>query len=201
MARRSQSRETRKTFVVLGDGITEQYYLKHLKEIKGYKYSIRPSLFESITFENAECIINEYISGGCNNIVYLTDYDTIVQQDKTAEFERFKSKFRDCREVLICETMPSIEFWFLLHYEHTTREFRNSGEVERKLKTYLSDYSKAKSFLESKRWVEKLMVDDKLEKAKTSSNQILNQKLSGIYGTHFPFSEVHKAIEKFDSFE
>lgn len=38
MARRSLSRETRKTFVVLGDGITEQYYLKHLKEIKGYKY-------------------------------------------------------------------------------------------------------------------------------------------------------------------
>lgn len=65
----------------------------------------------------------------------------------------------------------------------------------------MADYSKAKSFLESKRWVEKLMVDDKLEKAKTSSNQILNQKLSGIYGTHSPFSEVHKAIEKFDSFE
>jgi len=198
MARRSQRRETKKTFVVLGDGITEQFYLKHLKEIKGYKYSIRPSLFVGITFEKAECIINEYLSGGCNNIIYLTDYDTIVCQDKVTEFNHFKSKYSSCKEVLICETMPSIEFWFLLHFIFTTREFRNSGEVERMLKSYFPDYSKEKSYLESKRWVERLVEGEKLEFAKTNAIKILRKRDSDACGRHLPFSEVHKAIERFE---
>lgn len=201
MARRSQRRETRKTFVVLGDGITEQYYLKHLKEIKGYKYSIRPSLFERINFEKAERIIDEYLCGGCNNIIYLTDYDTIINQNKLYDFRAFKLKYSTFPEVLICETMPSIEFWFLIHYEYTTSEFRNSDEVERRLRTYISDYSKSKSFLESRRWVENLMADNKLEKAKINSKRIIKRMREEVRGPHFAFSEVHNAINLFENNE
>ncbi len=198
MSRRTQRRETRKTFVVLGDGITEQFYLKHLKEIKGYKYSIRPSLFESINFEKAERIIDEYLSGGCNNIVYLTDYDTIVNQGQMIKFKRFKLKYSSYPEVLICETMPSIEFWFLLHYVCTTREFKNSNEAIIELKKHIPDYSKKKIYLEQKDWVEKLFENGKLESAKSNSKRILRIKESNICSNHLPFSEVHKAIDKFE---
>jgi len=71
MARQTGKRLLRTNYTVLGDGQTEQYYLKHLKRLKNYKYAIRPSLFASITFETAEGIIDELLSGDCNQIIYF----------------------------------------------------------------------------------------------------------------------------------
>jgi RloB-like protein len=121
--RQTENRLLRTNYVVLGDGQSEQYYLKHLKKLKNYKYAIRPSLFASITIETAENIIDELLSGGCNQIIYFTDYDTIIAQGKQQQFDTLKNKYANRTEVLICESMPSIEFWFLLHFQKTTREY------------------------------------------------------------------------------
>lgn len=198
MARQSWKRQTRKTYVVLGDGQTEQYYLKHLKTQKGYKYSIRPSLFASITIETAGSIIDEYLSGGCDQIIYFTDYDTIVNQNKIAEFEKLKDKYTENNEVFICETMPSIEFWFLLHFLKTTREFCNASEVLALLTKHLKDYSKSESYLRNSKWVETLCANGKLEVASNNSSSILTEKENGDKGSHFPYSKAHIAIEYFE---
>jgi hypothetical protein len=198
MARQSGKRQTRKTYVVLGDGQTEQYYLKHLRTLKGYKYSIRPSLFASITIETAGSIIDEYLSGGCDQIIYFTDYDTIVNQNKIAEFEKLKGKYTGINEVLICETMPSIEFWFLLHFLKTTREFSNASEVVTLLLKYISGYSKGETYLKSSKWVETLCANDKLETACNNSLSILTEKGKGDKGSHFPYSKAHIAIDCFE---
>jgi len=94
MPRKKKNRNLRTRFAVLGDGQTEQYYLSHLKSIKGYKYSVYPSLFSDITIERAESKIDELLSGGCDMIVYFTDYDTIVNQNKTSKFNDLKKKYR-----------------------------------------------------------------------------------------------------------
>jgi len=197
MARQSGKRQTRKTYVVLGDGQTEQYYLKHLKTLKSYKYSIRPSLFASITIETAGSIIDEYLSGGCDQIIYFTDYDTIVNQNKIAEFEKLKGKYVETDEVLICETMPSIEFWFLLHFLKTTREFSNAREVESLLLKYLSGYSKGETYLKNAKWVETLCANGKLSQAISNSASIFAEKEKNP-ASHFPYSKAHIAIEYFE---
>jgi hypothetical protein len=197
MARHPQKRQTRKTYVVLGDGQTEQYYLKHLKILKGYKYSIRPSLFASITIETAGGIIDEYLSGGCNQIIYFTDYDTIVNQNKIAEFEKLKGKYANVKEVFICETMPSIEFWFLLHFQKTTREFCNASEVLALLTKHLKEYSKGESYLKNSSWVDTLCSNDKLIKAINNSIAVLTEKEKNS-ASHFPYSKAHIAIEHFE---
>jgi hypothetical protein len=198
MGRQSNKRETRKTYVVLGDGQTEQYYLKHLKALKGYKYTIRPSLFSSITIETAGSIIDEYLSGGCDQIIYFTDYDTIVNQNKTAEFEKLKNKYVDVKEVFICETMPSIEFWFLLHFLKTTREFTNASDAIALLVRYMQGYSKGEAYLKNSKWVETLCSNGKLETACNNSSSILTEKEKGDKGSHFPYSKAHIAIEQFE---
>jgi len=198
MARQSGRRETKKTYVVLGDGQTEQYYLKHLKALKGYKYTIRPSLFSSITIETAGSIIDEYLSGGCDQVIYFTDYDTIVNQNKIAEFEKLKSKYAEIEEVFICETMPSIEFWFLLHFLKTTREFNNATEAINFLTRYMQGYSKGEAYLKNFKWVETLCSNGKLEIASNNSSSILTEKENGNKGSHFPYSKGHIAIEQFE---
>src|ERR1035437_8851864 len=156
MSRQIVRRLLKANYVVLGDEITEQYYLKHLKGLKNYKYAIRPSLFAGLTIETAESIIDDLLTGGCDQIIYFTDYDTIVNQNKVEAFASLKTKYSGYEEVLICETMPSIEYWFLLHYQKTTREFRNADDVCEFLKKHIRDYSKKEDYLKNAKWVENL---------------------------------------------
>lgn len=197
MSRQIVSRLLKTNYVVLGDGITEQYYLKHLKGLKNYKYAIRPSLFAGITIETAESIIDDLLTGGCDQIIYFTDYDTIVNQNKVEAFEKLKTKYSGYEEVLICETMPSIEYWFLLHYQKTTREFRNADEVCKFLKKHLKDYSKKEDYLKNAKWVETLCADGKLEKAIVNSKSVLKAYEKG-GGSHFSFSKNHLAMAYFE---
>lgn len=198
MGRRQGNRLIHSSFVVLGDGLSEQYYLKHLKELRKYKYSIRPSLFSSITIELAEEIIDELLSGDCNQIVYLTDYDTIVNQGKEDKFDALVKKYSGREEVLICETMPCIEFWFLLHFRKTTREFCDANQAFQELIKHIKDYSKNKKFLENRKWVDELCNEGKFEKAILSSISILKQKGINGQSKHFPYSKIHLGIEKFE---
>ncbi len=123
MSRAKGNRRFKIMYAVLGDGLTEQFYLKHLKEIRGYNYATRPSLFDNIEISQARDIIDELLKGGTDGIVYLTDYDIIINQGRKIEFDKLKRKYQNTPQVLICETMPSIEFWFLLHYQDTNRSF------------------------------------------------------------------------------
>lgn len=201
MGRKTGNKSLRTKFVVLGDGQTEQYYLEHLKAIKGYRYSIRPHFFSRITIETAELIIDELISGGCDYIVYLMDYDTIVKQKKLVKYNRIIKKYRNKGEVLICESMPSIEFWFILHYIKTTRNFQNADEAISELKKHLPEFSKERTYLENTKWVNDLFNDGKFSNALKIASEILAEKDQGDTGEYFPFTKVGQAIEWFEAFK
>ena len=198
MARRQKEIRFKFRYAVLGEGITEQYYLTHLKELKGYNYSIRPKLFQNIGIEKAQGIIDELISGGCDQITYIMDYDTIVNQGKKPEFDRLVDKYKKIEEVLICDSMPSIEYWFLLHFSYTTKEFVNCDEVLIDLRKYISDYAKNKTYLEKDKWFKSLISDGGLDKAIANAEKGYKEFLDGEIGDHFPFSKIHLGIEKFE---
>ena len=186
-------------YAVLGDGRTEQFYLTHLKTINRYGYAVKPSLFNRITLSEAEEIIEELLSGGCDRIFFLTDYDTVVSDGKIHEFKRLEKRYNANNKVLICESMPSIEFWFLLHFQYTTREFVNASDVELTLKKHIPDYSKEQTaFLKNQEWVDFLCANNRMITAAKNAERLLKQKEQGEQGTHFPFSKVHKAIEEFE---
>lgn len=198
MARKQRIKHKRKSIFVLGDGQTEQYYFDHLKNLRGYNYKIRPRLFDDLSIENAESKIDELISGDADMIFYFTDYDTIVNQEKQDKFLAFKKKYQDNHNVFILESMPSIEFWFLLHFKKTTQHFTNSKDVEKELKKKLQGYSKRKQFLENSGWVEKLCENNQIEDARKKSIAILKEKQSISDEDYFPYTKVHIGIEKFE---
>jgi hypothetical protein len=123
----------------------------------------------------------------------------VVSQDKQNTFSDLVKKYEKNDEVLICESMPSIEFWFLLHYQLTTKEFKNADEVIEMLKKYIPDFSKSKDFLENRKWVEDMSRNGQLGKAIGNARTILCQKETDDVGKHFPFTRVHEGIEKFEN--
>ena len=61
--------------------------------------------------------------------------------------------------------MPSIEFWFLLHYLNTNRYFATANDVIDVLHKYIPDFSKQEKFLSKEKWVADLLADHRLETA------------------------------------
>lgn len=68
--------------------------------------------------------------------------------------------------------MPSIEFWFLLHYLNTNRYFATSDEVIAVLRRYIPNFSKHQSFLSKDAWVSDLLSDNRLDTALANANAI-----------------------------
>ena len=58
--------------------------------------------------------------------------------------------------------MPSIEFWFLLHYLNTNRYFATSDDVISALRRYLPSFIKQQSYLSKENRVATLLSDNKL---------------------------------------
>lgn len=67
--------------------------------------------------------------------------------------------------VILCDSMPSIEFWFLLHYINTNRYFATSDDVIYALRRYIPNFSKHLSFLSKEAWVNELIAEERLETA------------------------------------
>ncbi len=198
MGRRKKERRFNVKYAVLGEGITEQWYLKHLKDHKNYGYAIRPSLFSDIGIEKAEGIIDELVTGGCDHITFLTDYDTIVAQGKQVVFDKIVKRYKDVEEVLICDSMPSIELWFLLHFKYTTKEFTNCAEILIDLKKYLPEYEKKRTYLEKIEWFKTLIDNGGDEQALVNARRLLDLNERGNIGKHFPYTKMPLAIEAFE---
>lgn len=195
----NRKRKLKKGIAVLGEGRTEQYYLKHLKERMGYKYAIRPYLFDSISLNTAERIIDDLLNEEYGLIVFFTDYDTIVNQSNQVAFNQFQTKYANHRNVLICESMPSIEYWFLLHFVMTTKEYVNADQVMVDLRNHIPEFGKNIRFLEKSDWVQELLNKMRMDTALVNAQKGLMQKDSGNVGSHFPFTKVHLAINAFEN--
>lgn len=113
-------------------------------------------------------------------IFCVFDWDTIyndnILQDKHRKFiEQFDSQISN-GSVTLCPSMPSIEYWFLLHFVDCTNLYKNCKKVVSVLGQYikpcfsdssirLSKLLKRDKYLKDSSWVEKMCSDDKLKYA------------------------------------
>lgn len=81
-------------------------------------------------------------------------------------------KYAKNPNVILCDSMPSIEFWFLLHYLNTNRYFATSDDVITLLRRFIPDFSKHQSFLSKETWVSALLSDNRLNTALENANAI-----------------------------
>ncbi|MCD8290844.1 MAG: RloB family protein [Prevotella sp.] len=164
MARKINSRQTRKPQKrVVGAGLTEYWYLKHLKPLIGLKFELYPRLFGNETMGKINKLIEEGLNDNADVICF---FDEDIMQWDSVEKERIKGlhhKYDNDSHVTLACSMPSIEYWFLLHYENTNRYFANSHEVINVLHRYITHFDKKESFLKHQKWVVELINDNKME--------------------------------------
>lgn len=143
---------------VVGEGITEKYYFTHLRKIKGYKIKIKPGGFvkgKNIEYLNKK--VKEFLSA---DMIVICVFDADVSQKNNKEKEKltkFIKTYMDNNNVIICDSLPSIEFWFLLHFRKTNKYFPNYNSIRNELRKYIPGYDKTEKYLLQDQWVKVLI--------------------------------------------
>ena len=150
---------------LIGAGITEQWYFKHLKTLKDYRVKIRPRFFGTETANGMAKRIEEVLQ---NDGFAICVFDADVSTWNELELKKWNAlrrKYKDNPSVLLCDSLPSIEYWFLLHYRNTNRYYGTSQAVIEDLKNFIPQYDKAEKFLRQEKWVAEMTGEGRLEEA------------------------------------
>ena len=128
MARRREAtrklREIRP--VVIGAGVTEKWYFRHMRSLRGYAVELQPKYFGTDSAYDMQKMVENVLSMG-GKAICVFDMDTTQWNETEKERkERFMERYADAEDVILCGSMPSVEYWFLLHFERTNRYFGTS---------------------------------------------------------------------------
>lgn len=192
MARKIKERKLKNPAItIIGEGATERFYFTHLKSLKGYNYVCKPRNFTEQNIDDIQRQVERVLADeGIAVCVFDVDVTRIRQTDKV-KFAAMHRRYANNPSVIICESMPSIEFWFLLHYLNTNRYFATSEDVINILRRYLPNFSKQQTFLSKENWVATLLTDNKLTTA------IDNALSIGVDGESY--SNLHKLFALLNS--
>ena len=196
-------------FLISGGTNTERYYFTHINDTTEYKFNIRPKYFadESNYTEAFPKRIKEILNANTDPKIFCVfDWDTIYGIDaKIKKHEDFEKQFRteiDNGNVVICPSMPSIEYWFLLHFEDKTDLLKDYRAISNILAPYikpcfadptknLKKLLKQEKYLQDSTWVKNLCSDGKLNaaieraedniKAAEDAGELKNQSYSYVY--------------------
>ena len=166
MARKTQQRSLRQPEItIIGEGATERFYFTNLRRLKDYRYTCKPRNFTEQSLDEIQKQVDRVLADrGIAVCVFDTDI-TRNNPTERAKFEALCQKYKDRKDVIICDSMPSIEFWFLLHYLNTNRYFATANDVIDVLHKYIPDFSKQEKFLSKEKWVADLLAGHRLETA------------------------------------
>lgn len=190
MARRIKERKLKSpNITIIGEGLTERCYFKHLKSLKGYRYTCKPRNFSQQSIDDLQKQIDKVLE---DDGVAVCVFDADVARDKPAErkkLEAMQKKYAGKEQVILCDSMPSIEFWFLIHYLNTNKYFASSTDVIKVLHRFLPDFSKHETYLVKEKWVVDMIANGKQD--------IAMDRAKGFGMTGESYSNIYKAFEKF----
>lgn len=201
-------------FVISGGKNTERYYFAHINDVIGYKFNIRPRYFgdESNYTESFPKRINEILKSNKDAKIFCVfDWDTIYgNKEKIGKHNAFERRFKDeisAGTVILCPSMPSIEYWFLLHFVNHTNLLKNYSKVSQVLSQYLkpcfADPSKPfkklmkkEENLKDSTWVKNLCKDGKLDQAIEWAEENIKKAIDSNSLDKQSYSYVYKIFKK-----
>lgn len=189
MRNQRNTHDTRQVIHIVGEGLTELFYFSHIKRLRNYRCSISPRLFENNSIEKIEKKIKELLK---EDVFVICIFDADVSRRSEAENKKLaalKHRYEKNKNVLLCDSLQSIEYWFLLHYEDTCRHFNDSDATVKTLQRHMPTYNKSRKFLEKEKWVQDMVSDGKMEMACTLAKR---------YDGKDSYSVIYKAIEKLE---
>ena len=167
MARKSNKRKGKgnKVYALIVDGETEVWYFNMMyrneKQILP-KVNIQPKLPKKRRLkEQYEEVVNYLELNVYETVIWLLDFDTIIKEDKERKkgqessiqaLKKYKEKLEKYNsdekspKVKVLVNTPCLEFWYLLHFEKTSRYYSQCLPAIQDLKKHLHGYEKKQDY-------------------------------------------------------
>lgn len=154
---KSKPPKTNPAFAVVVDGETEVWYLQMLKRNeRQIRVSIKPEIPSKKSVEEQYNLVCDLAGKEFTKIFWIIDLDTVIREENEApkgkrsplkSFEEYRTDLtKNYENVVVIVNNPCLEFWFLLHFEKTSKYFSNCSSAETELKKHLKNYEKTQKF-------------------------------------------------------
>jgi hypothetical protein len=151
------SHKTNPAFAVVVDGETEVWYLQMLKRNeRDIRVSIKPEIPNKKSVKEQYNLVCDLSSKEFTKVYWVIDLDTVIKEANEAPkgkksplktFEEYRTNLADnFKNIVVIVNNPCLEFWFLLHYEKTSKYFDTCSDAEKQLKKYLKNFEKTQKF-------------------------------------------------------
>lgn len=192
-----------RNLTIIGEGVrTERWYFDHLHDLTGLPIKVKDRNFGINTIAAFEKKIKQIREK--NDDVIIVVFDTDVMRGKEAEWRRLqalKKTYEKSEDVLICDSYPCIEYWFLLHYTDTNKSYTAppnsplSDQVEEDLRSYMPAYSKQDKWVKDSHWVAALRAEGREQAAR---DRALKYKEGGpLYEKGRSYTNIYKFFERY----
>jgi hypothetical protein len=156
-----QSRKIRSqvapTFAFIVDGETEIWYLQMLKRNeRQLRLNIKPEIPNKKSVKEQFNLVTDLSGREYLKVFWIVDLDTIIKESRETPKGKItplqaligfrKNLKRNYKNVIVIINNPCLEFWFLLHFEKTSKLFDTCTKAETELKKHLKDYEKTQKF-------------------------------------------------------
>lgn len=149
----------RKAIAVIGEGITEKYYIESLKGLTPFTLLPRELGAKASSLISLGKNIKRAIEEGYDEVYCLIDMDSKAEEKNKTEYEKLKREYHgkthtkkrrgiNCKVIFI-ETERCLELWFLFHFKNTTRKYASYKELEEELRKYCANYGKHERYFKS----------------------------------------------------
>jgi len=148
------SKPKKSVFSFVVDGKCELWYLQLMKHHESLNINLEPKLPQKKKlhdqFELAKTLVEE-----SETVFWIVDFDTVlketqetkkVNQTPLQEFQELYKKCKNNEKIVVIVNNPCLEYWFLQHFEQTSKYFATYKKLENSLKKHLSDYEKTEKY-------------------------------------------------------
>lgn len=200
MAREKRTKEIRKSYAIVGEGITEFFYFDGFRNaerdlLKKYNVTLKPDKpkhpdYSDIIAKAKSLLMKEFDVVFCLIDMDYINADNVRKQAYLKEKAACVKLHKDA--IYIIESNPAFEFWLLLHFIFTDRQFRNCDEVIAELKKSgrLEKYEKSIEYFSKNNLYSQLRdrLETAIDNARGTSVDINNH--------HVSYSRVFEVFEQ-----
>lgn len=191
--RKTNVREPRPVIpTIIGAGLTEQYYFEHLKRLFRYRIKVSSRNFGNENVFYIEKKLKKVLEDDGKAVCVFDAEVASWDESEREKLKKLRQRYDKNHGVLICDSFPSIEYWFLLHFKKSLKMFATSADVIKELLLCLKSYEKTERFLSKKDWVDEMTSDGKLSLAVSRAKEI------GM-GAGMSYSNIYNVIEELEA--
>lgn len=155
--RRHIGRKAETTYAFVVDGKSEVWYLNMLKRNEpNLRFKIKPEIPDKKNISQQFELVKELVEKEYPKIYWIVDFDQLLKEARETPIGRENpiQKFIEYQKIInekyknvvVITNNPCLEFWFLLHFQRTSRVFSTCAKVENQLKSHLKDYEKTQRY-------------------------------------------------------